>query len=90
MSRESREPNLFDQVMTAFAGYSPGGRVSVVGGQTLFLIERAAAERSGVADIEAAVAALNSGRLSGGIDEVRLVDSVTDPTALHPPAPSAP
>jgi hypothetical protein len=72
MARESKEQNLFDQVMTAFGGYSPGGRVKKDGDRTVYVINRAAAEKSGIEDIDAAVATLNASKLSGGIDEIVL------------------
>ncbi len=70
MSRDNKEPNLFDQIMNAFEGYSPSGSVRKDGSRTVFVIQRANAEKSGVADIDGVVATLNSGKLSGGIDEI--------------------
>jgi hypothetical protein len=74
MSKE-KQPHFFDQVIEAFGGYSPGGRVRQDGDEKVFEITRAAAARSGVADPDAVVAALNAQPLAGGIVRIALVDS---------------
>ena len=73
MSRD-KQPHFFDQVMEAFGGYSPSGRIRSTDDGLVFEIAREAAVRSGVADPDAVVAGLNASALSGGIVKVMLVD----------------
>lgn len=76
MSKD-KQPHFFDQVIEAFGGYSPGGRVRPGADGQIFEITRAAAARSGVADPDAVIAALNAQPLAGGIVRVVLVQDDT-------------
>lgn len=73
MSKD-KQPQFFDQLIDAFGGYSPGGRVRQEADGKVFAITRAAAARSGVADPDAVVAALNAQPLAGEIVRVVLVE----------------
>lgn len=73
MSKD-KQAQFFDQLIEAFGGYSPGGRVRQEREGKIFEITRAAAARSGVAEPEAVIAALNAQPLAGGIVRVTLAD----------------